>query len=118
MITGKGTPRAIRPVHAWRKPYDQETRVNRAKWRHRPTVVIRIATVNVVQKVRKSRASAALPLKNSWVHRSLLHVAYDRPAEASCANKARTRHEFFELLLHFFLVVRFCLALRRANRGA
>jgi len=117
MIACERATRAIRPVHAGCEPHDQESRVCRTEWRNRATVIIRVAAVDFVEKPGEPRARAAIPVKNCRIHPSVLHVAYDRPAEPSRADQARTGHEFFEFLLDLFLIVRFHLALRSTYGG-
>jgi len=45
-------------------------------------------------------------------------VADDGASEAAGTNEASTGNKLFELLLHFFLVMCFCFALRLANGAA
>ena len=106
MIAGKRSPGTICPMHARSKPNDQETRVNRSKRRHGSAVIIRITTIDVVQKTREARTGATVLVKYRSVHLSVLHMANHSPAKASGANQPSAGNQFFKFLLDLFLIVR------------
>ena len=59
MIASKWTARSIRSVHPGRKTNDQEACIAAAERRYRPAVIVGITLVNVIKKLRKSRALSA-----------------------------------------------------------
>ena len=67
MVTGEWTAGAVRPMHPWRQSDDQQLCPRIAEGRHRPRVVVRMGTFDLVEKIGKPWACAAI--------RSKLHAA-------------------------------------------
>ena len=67
VVTGKRPARAIGAMHPWRQSHYQETRVGSAEWRDWFTVIVRIALVYGVEKLRQARARATVPVENCLI---------------------------------------------------
>ena len=68
MITGEWSPTPVGPMHSRRKTNNQKARTGRPEWRHRAAVIVRVSSVDVVEKRGKPRTGTTGAIKRGRGH--------------------------------------------------